>query len=175
MHVSKSGASRVWDYDGFMTYFARLRDRAGIGTNTQLAERVRERGNLVKFNASAISKWGPGVQPSLETLREIAYVVGVRPMELFLRAELVLPDDLGQESVPGEYQDLIDLDREIELWADRIPSETETLHGERDRLRDHIVGLVELTRQRIHRLVDAAGGSPRPPRRRAPAREEDTQ
>lgn len=167
MHVSKSGAAKSWDHVGFMESLARLRDRAGIHSNVELAERVRERGNLPTFNASAMSKWGPRVQPSVETLREIANVVGVPPLELFLRAEVLRPEDISERPIPQVYRELIELDRDIEYYASRPSGLEEVFQGERDRLQDHIVGLVHLTRERVIRFAETVRIAQPPQRRRS--------
>jgi transcriptional regulator with XRE-family HTH domain len=151
-----------------MSYLAILRDQRGIGSNVELAERVRARGNLPTFNASAMSKWGPRVQPSIETLREIAYVVGVPPLDLFLRAEVLQPEDISERPVPPVYRDLIDLDRDIEYYASKKSGLDDVFAEERDRLQDHIIGLVQLTRDKVRRLAETARIAQPPRRRRSP-------
>jgi transcriptional regulator with XRE-family HTH domain len=147
---------------------------AGIGSNVELAERVRARGVLPTFSPTAISKWSPnGVQPSVETLREIALVVGVMPIELFIRAEVVLPEDLGQRPVPPMYRDLLDLDREIDHYASRPSALADTFDEERTRLQDHVIGLVHLTRDKVRGLAEMAKIAP-PARRRSSTRSKDS-
>lgn len=143
-----------------MAYLETLRDRAGIGSWTELAERVREVGSP-RFNASVISKWKTeATEPGLESLRAIAIVVKVEPMHLFLRAGLIKREDMGQRPVHPVYEDLVQLDHDMEQHE--LP---QVRTGELERLRSHIDILVSTTRGTIAQLVEAAGNV-KPLRRR---------
>lgn len=150
-----------------MQSLTRLRDQAGIKSNLELAEKVRARGVMETFNASAMSKWGPGVQPSLAVLREIAHVVGVAPLELYLRAEVILAEDLGQRPIPRIFRDAIELDADIEHYARQESGLAQIFADERDRFQDSVIALVHVTRDRVQRLAETAGINTRASRRRS--------
>lgn len=147
----------------FVGYLEELRDRAGIWSNTELAERVREVGSP-RFNASIISKWKTGAtDPGIESLRAIAKVLGVDPIHLFLKAGLVTREDLGQRDVDPVYEDLVQLDHD--MAGHELPQVRDELH----RLRAHIEILVSTTRGAVARIMEDAGKRGQPVRRRRKA------
>ncbi|WP_026931169.1 helix-turn-helix domain-containing protein [Glycomyces tenuis] len=149
--------------EAFVSYLEELRDRAGIWSNTELAERVREVGSP-RFNASVISKWKTGAtDPGIESLRAIAKVLGVDPIHLFLKAGLVVREDLGQRHVDPVYEDLVQLDHDIE------DHELSQVRDELQRLRAHISILVATTRGTVERIVEESGKKMKPVRRRRKA------
>lgn len=149
--------------EAFVGYLEELRDRAGIWSNIELAEYVREVGSP-RFNASIISKWKTGAtDPGIESLRAIAKVLGVDPIHLFLRAGLVTREDLGQRDVDPVYEDLVQLDHDME------DHELPQVRSELQRLRAHIEILVATTRGTVAQIMEDAGRRGRPVRRRRKA------
>lgn len=160
MHVSNAGTHRTRG-EAFVGYLMWLRDRAGIGTNVELAERVRQSGSP-DFNPSIISKWKTGVtDPSVESLRAIAHALNVSPMSLYLRAGIILPEDMDEGSTPEVYSKLIELDRVMQAHDLEVVRDEE-LRG----LRRHVEVLIDNTIGYIQRRQEDAGQPTKIRRRR---------
>lgn len=77
----------------FGSYLTRAMDAARLS----IADLERQTG----INNSLISKWRLGrTVPSMENLRLLAPALGVPPMDLFVRAGHVKPDEAGMTSMP---------------------------------------------------------------------------
>jgi transcriptional regulator with XRE-family HTH domain len=140
-------------------YITHIRTRAGFNSDVELATAIQRAGNP-RFNSSILSKWRTGAsETSLDSLRWIALVCNVPAIDLFLKAELIQPGDIGRKPVHPVYDALAEL--ELDLAASDVP---ELRGSELDYLRRHASMLLAGVRERFVEL-SKAGAKPR--RRRA--------
>lgn len=160
MHVSNADGSD-WDFQGFGALLTRLRDEAGIASDAELAERVRQiDGGIPSFNASTVSKWRAGAPPSTKFLRAVARVLKVAPMRLFLAADAVLRTDFDDRPIDPVYEELLAFDEQLESHELEV-ARTDLLY----QLRSHVLAVVGGTRLQVDQLMRDAGHEA-PPRRR---------
>lgn len=76
----------------FGVYLDAAMDAAGI-TQAQLARKIG-------ISESMISRWRRGAVPEMEGLRALAHALDKEPMELFIRAGRVLPEEAGYTAMP---------------------------------------------------------------------------
>jgi transcriptional regulator with XRE-family HTH domain len=156
MHVSSEAVEKK--RAEFDTYLKRISRRAGYHTDAELAAAIREAGNA-RFNPSVFSKWRIGAtDPSIDSLRWIARVCNEPPINLYLRAGVLLPSDLERPDSHPLYEDLAALDRALEM------SEIDALRGEElTYLRRHVTMLLSEVGRRLEELT---GTKVKPRRRR---------
>jgi transcriptional regulator with XRE-family HTH domain len=154
--LSRSDAERRADLSAYITH---IRTRAGYSTDVELAAAIQEAGNP-KFNASILSKWRTGASDtSIDSLRWIALVCKVPPIDLFLKAGQILPSDIGRKPVHPVYDDLAELELDLAGSPVRELREDELVY-----LRRHASSLLADVRKRFVELTQAAA---KPRRRRA--------
>jgi transcriptional regulator with XRE-family HTH domain len=137
-------------------YITHIRTRAGFNSDVELAAAVQAAGNP-RFNSSILSKWRTGAtETSLESLRWIAVVCNVPAIDLFLKAGLILPSDIGKQPVHPVYDALAEL--ELDLAASDIP---ELRDVELNYLRRHASMLLAGVRERFVELSQAKAKSRR--------------
>lgn len=141
------------------SYITHIRTRAGYSTDVELAAAIQKAGNP-KFNSSVLSKWRTGASDtSIDSLRWVAVVCNVPPMDLFLKAGLILPADIGRKPVHPVYDELAELELDLANSQVRELREDELVY-----LRRHASSLLADVRKRFVELTQAAA---KPRRRRA--------
>lgn len=107
-----------WPADAFREYLRELMAAEGIPDYAELSRRS-------DVSQTQLSRWKSGAsQPSPDSLRQVARVLRVQPVALFLAAGLNVAEELELAEpdftvLPGEIKDLID------LWNDRSLSEAQ--------------------------------------------------
>jgi hypothetical protein len=140
------------------SYITHIRTRAGYATDVELAAAIQRAGNP-RFNSSVLSKWRTGAsETSLESLRWVALVCHVPAIDLFLKAGLILPGDIGKKPVHPVYDNLAEMELDLAASSVQELRENELMY-----LRRHAEVLLSEVRKRFAELTVA----PAKARRRA--------
>lgn len=157
--VQVSNGDEEWDYRAFGRLLTRLREEAGFGSDSELAEHIRTmNGGIPRFNSSTISKWRAGSPPSPRFLRAVARAVHVAPMRLFLASGVIRPSDSDDRPIDPVYDELLALDATLESHEVEA-ARTDLLF----QLRSHVLSIIGGTQLQAEELAREAAKKP-PPR-----------